>query len=96
MRGGCVPDVIAGPAGFGFAAAMPVFVKGESGAAMRHFAFHVADDRSAEPAVRKASVRDEFEARTLAERMLRETYHHTSVEVWEESRRVWVLSAQEA
>jgi hypothetical protein len=63
---------------------------------MRHFAFHVADDRSSEPAVRKASVRDEFDARALAERMLRETYHHTSVEVWEQSERVWVLSAQEA
>ena len=63
---------------------------------MRHFAFHVADDRSNEPAVRKASLRDEFDARTLAERMLRETYHHTSVEVWEDRERVWVLTAQEA
>ena len=62
---------------------------------MRHFAFHVADDRSAEPAVRRASVRDEFEARTLAERMLRETYHHISVEVWEARQRVWVLTAQQ-
>jgi hypothetical protein len=63
---------------------------------MRHFAFHVADDRSSEPAIRKASLRDEFDARTLAERMLRETYHHTSVEVWEASDRVWVLAAEQA
>jgi hypothetical protein len=61
---------------------------------MRHFAFHVVDDRSLEPAIRKASVRDAFEARTLAERMLRETYHHTSIEVWEASERVWVLTAE--
>jgi hypothetical protein len=60
---------------------------------MRNYAFHVVDDRSAEPAVRRASVRDEFEARTLAQRILRETYHHRSIEVWEASQRILVLTA---
>ena len=61
---------------------------------MRIFAFHIDDDRSAEPAVRKASVRDEFEARKLAERILRESYHHRSIEVWDAKTRILVLKAQ--
>jgi hypothetical protein len=61
---------------------------------VRTFAFHVADDRSAEPAIRRARVRDEFEARGLAERMLRATYHHRAIEVWDEVRQVFVLTAE--
>jgi hypothetical protein len=62
---------------------------------VRTFAFHVADDRSAEPAIRRARVRDEFEARGLAQRILRETYHHRTIEVWEEKRQVFVVSAED-
>ena len=62
---------------------------------MRNFAFRVEDDRAAEPAVRKATLRDELAARTLAERILRETYHHRSIEVWEATQQVCVLKATE-
>jgi hypothetical protein len=61
--------------------------------AVRTFAFHVEDDRSSEPAIRKASLHGEFEARTLAERILRETYHHRSIEVWEASRQLFAVTA---
>jgi hypothetical protein len=61
---------------------------------VRTFAFHVDDDRSAEPAIRKASLPGEFEARTLAQRMLRETYHHRSIEVWEACRQLFALTAE--
>ena len=36
-------------------------------------------------------MKHEFEAKKLADRILRETYHHRSVEVWEASQRILVL-----
>jgi hypothetical protein len=63
---------------------------------MRSFVFRIEDDRSAVPAVRRASVRDELEARKLAARILLETYHHRSVEVVEANRQIWMLTAQNA
>jgi hypothetical protein len=61
---------------------------------MRSLVFHIDDDRAAAAAVRRASVRNEFEARRLAGRILRETYHHRSVEVLEASRQICLLTAQ--
>jgi hypothetical protein len=66
------------------------------GLAVRFFVFHIEDDRSDAAAVRRASVRNEFEARALARRILLETYHHRSVEVLEASQQICLLSAQEA
>ncbi len=63
---------------------------------MRSFNFHVDDDRRGEPVVRKACLRDEHAARELAQRILRETYHHHAVEVWDGGQRIWVLVNQEA
>lgn len=62
---------------------------------MRSFVFQISDDRSPAAAVRKPRVRDEFEAKALAKRMLRETYHHKSVQVWEGAREICHLNAQE-
>lgn len=59
---------------------------------MKDFAFHLSDDRRADPVVRLARVRDEAAAQVLAERMLRETYHHRAVEVWEGDRRIYALA----
>jgi len=39
-----------------------------------------------------AKVRDSFAAHMLADRMLRETYHHLAVEVWEDGERLFTLS----
>jgi hypothetical protein len=63
---------------------------------MRSFAFHIDDDRRLEPVVRKAHLRDAFAARELAGRMLRETYHHRAVAVWEGAQRVWIVENQDA
>jgi hypothetical protein len=63
---------------------------------MRSFVFHIEDDRSDSAAVRRASLRDEFEAQVLAGRILRETYHHRSVAVWEDSRQVCRLTTEGA
>ena len=58
---------------------------------MRDFAFHLNDDRHADPVVRLAKVRDAQAAHTLAERMLLESYHHRAVEVWESGERLYKL-----
>jgi hypothetical protein len=63
---------------------------------MRSFVFSIEDDRTAGPTVRRASVRDELEARKLAARILLETYHHRSVEVLDANRRICMLTAQTA
>ena len=57
--------------------------------------FHVEDDRQPAPVIRHARVRDERDGTTLAHRMLRETYHHLSVEVWLRGRRVLVLKSED-
>ncbi len=63
---------------------------------MRSFGFHIDDDRRSEPVVRTAHLRDEFAARELAGRMLRETYHHRAVAVRDGGRWLWVVENQEA
>ena len=61
------------------------------GCSVKDYVFYVRDDRRDEQAVRRARVRSYEEAWSLAERMLRETYHHLSVEVWANGERVLVI-----
>jgi hypothetical protein len=53
--------------------------------------YFVHDDRRDAPVRRRAHLQGSEDARRLAERILRETYHHVSVEVWTEGERVFVL-----
>jgi len=53
--------------------------------------YFVHDDRRDSPIRRRAHVQGYDDARRLAERILRETYHHVSVEVWSEGKRVFTL-----
>jgi hypothetical protein len=46
--------------------------------------------------MRRARVRTYEEAWNLAERMLRETYHHLSVEVWANGEQVLTIRTGEA
>jgi hypothetical protein len=63
---------------------------------MKDYVFYVHDDRRDARAVRRARVRTYEEAWNLAERMLRETYHHLSVEVWANGEPVLTIRTGEA
>ena len=63
---------------------------------MKDYVFYVDDDRRDGRTVRRARVRTYEEAWNLAERMLRETYHHLGVEVWANGTQVLTIRAGEA
>lgn len=58
---------------------------------MRDFTYLVNDDRQAGPMLRRVRMRDEIDAREMAERIFRETAHHLGVEVWEKDERLYVV-----
>ena len=58
---------------------------------MQAFDYFVHDDRRDAPVRRRAHLQGSEDARRLAERILRETYHHQSVEVWSEGARVFTV-----
>jgi hypothetical protein len=60
---------------------------------VRQLVYCIADDRDAEPRVRRPRVRDDAEARKLASRILQETYHHMCVEVWDGGERLLCLTS---
>jgi hypothetical protein len=55
------------------------------------FDYLVHDDRRDAPVRRRAHLQGSEDARRLAERILRETYHHVSVEVWTGGERVFTV-----
>jgi hypothetical protein len=57
--------------------------------------YFVHDDRRDSPVRRRAHVQGSDDARRLAERILRETYHHVSVEVWSQGERVFMVTEGE-
>jgi len=63
---------------------------------VKEYVFYLHDDRRDGRAVRRARVRSYDEAWNLAERMLRETYHHLSVEVWTNGEPVLTIRTGEA
>lgn len=63
---------------------------------MQEYVYFVHDDRRDEPVRRRAKVQSHEAAGRLAERILSETYHHLSVEVWSEDKRILTLKAGEA
>jgi hypothetical protein len=58
---------------------------------VKDYVFYLQDDRRDARTVRRARVRTYEEAWNLAERMLRETYHHLSVEVWTNGEQVLTI-----
>jgi hypothetical protein len=52
------------------------------------YVYFVHDDRRDAPVQRRMNLHGPDDARRQAERILRETYHHQSVEVWSDGQRV--------
>ncbi len=53
---------------------------------VREYVYFVRDDRRDAPVQRRVRLHGYEEACRLAERILRETYHHLSVEMWSEGK----------
>jgi hypothetical protein len=63
---------------------------------VKDYVFYVHDDRREGQSVRRARLRTYEDAWNLAERMLRETYHHLSIEVWTGGEQVLTIRTGEA
>lgn len=60
---------------------------------MRDFVFLIGDDRREQPSLMLVSAVSEARARQIAERILAESSHRLSVEVWEDEARLFVVRA---